>query len=39
MNSIENFAGKAKTGIWGLDNILSGAASPLANRLTASREY
>jgi circadian clock protein KaiC len=27
MNSVENFAGKAKTGIWGLDNILSGGFS------------
>src|SRR6202051_259219 len=27
MNSVENFTGKAKTGIWGLDNILSGGFS------------
>src|ERR1700737_3445173 len=27
MNSVEYFAGKAKTGIWGLDNILSGGFS------------
>src|SRR5437879_11397238 len=27
MNSVENFAGKARTGIWGLDNILSGGFS------------
>jgi circadian clock protein KaiC len=27
MNSVENFAGKAKTGIWGLDNILAGGFS------------
>jgi circadian clock protein KaiC len=27
MNSVETFAGKAKTGIWGLDNILSGGFS------------
>src|ERR1700716_3789566 len=27
MNSVENFAAKAKTGIWGLDNILSGGLS------------
>jgi circadian clock protein KaiC len=27
MNSVENFSGKAKTGIWGLDNILSGGFS------------
>jgi circadian clock protein KaiC len=27
MNSVENFAGKAQTGIWGLDNILSGGFS------------
>jgi len=27
MNSVENLAGKAKTGVWGLDNILSGGFS------------
>src|ERR1700730_11849269 len=27
MNSVENFATKAKTGVWGLDNILSGGFS------------
>jgi circadian clock protein KaiC len=27
MNSVENFAAKAKTGVWGLDNILSGGFS------------
>src|SRR6202011_5552991 len=27
MNSAETFAGKARTGIWGLDNILSGGFS------------
>src|ERR1700750_2205459 len=27
MNSVEPLAGKAKTGIWGLDNILSGGFS------------
>src|ERR1700756_2683198 len=28
MNSVESIAGKAKTGIWGLDDILSGGFSP-----------
>src|SRR3982074_773612 len=27
MNAVENFAAKAKTGVWGLDNILSGGFS------------
>src|SRR3979409_411489 len=27
MNSVESFAAKAKTGVWGLDNILSGGFS------------